>query len=553
MFNLTIEVPLRDGTILRGLHYTPDTREPAPVVFGLTPYGAERMHPGGVGLSKRGYHFVVLDSRGRGDSDGEFVAFEHEGADGHDAVEWLARQPWSTGDVVMYSGSYCGFVQWAVAATRPDGLRAIAPAASVYPGGDAPAENNVPLPYFVRWLTMVHGRRTNHRPFEDERLWFEATREQLRQGRSMRDLDLIAVGQRLPVFQKWLDHPEFDEFWAALVPSEEQYRKITIPVLTVTGQYDDGQGGALRFHAEHVAAAGDGAHDVIIGPWDHAGTRTAEPSFGGLTFAESSALDLLAVHADWYDWVLGRGERPELLADRVLYFHAGEDTWHSAPAIPQGVREVRLYPVADAPVPDRHWRGLSTVEPSAPRRIELYVDPKEAAGPERDEPSGDVLFTEARPLLEPHESVTVHLTEPLAEPLDLTGRIRLRLTLSSELPDFDLMASVYVVAGNDSVIQLGRSVFRARYRDSLREASAWPAGQEVPVRFGDFPFVSRRIPAGDRLALVLRPPHREFQVNFQAGGVASDETIKDAVAGTIRVLAGCVSLPVMPAGATGGS
>lgn len=544
MFNLTIEVPMRDGTLLRGLHYTPDTEEPAPVVFGLTPYGAERMHPGGMGFAKRGFHFVVLDSRGRGDSDGEFVPFEQEAADGHDAVEWLARQPWSTGDVVTYSGSYCGFVQWAIAATRPEGLRAIAPAASVYPGGDVPWENGVPLPYLVRWLTMVHGRRTNHRPFEDDELWFEATREQIRQGRPMRDLDLIAVGQRLPVYQKWLNHPELDEYWAGLVPSVEQYKEITIPVLTVTGQYDDDQPGALRYHAEHIAAAGDGAHDVIIGPWDHAGTRTAERSFGGLTFAESSVVDLLAVHADWYDWVLGRGKRPEVLADRVLYFHAGEDVWHTAPAIPQGSREVRLYPLPG--VRERHWRELSTVEPETPRPIELYVDPKDAAGPARDEPAKEVLYVEARPLLEPDDSVTVHVTEPLTDPLDLTGRIRLHLTLSSELPDFDLMASVYVVAEDDSVIQLGRSVLRARYRDSMVEASPWPAGQDVPVRFGDFYFVSRRIAAGDRLALVIRPPHREYQVNYQTGGPVSDETIKDAVAGTIRVVGGYLSLPVMP-------
>ena len=50
----------------------------------------------------RGYTFVWMDVRGRGDSDGEFQPYVNEGRDGFDAVEWAAAQPWSSGEVALW-------------------------------------------------------------------------------------------------------------------------------------------------------------------------------------------------------------------------------------------------------------------------------------------------------------------------------------------------------------------------------------------------------------------------------------------------------------------
>ena len=43
-------------------------------------------------------------------------------------------------------------------------------------------------------------------------------------------------------------------------------------------------------------------HYLIIGPWDHAGTRTPNPDVGGLHFGPASMLDLNKLHTDWYGW-----------------------------------------------------------------------------------------------------------------------------------------------------------------------------------------------------------------------------------------------------------
>jgi uncharacterized protein len=536
MFHLTIEVPTRQGVTLRGLHYAPDS-SPAPTVMALTPYGADRFHPHAKDFVARGFHFVSLDTRGRGDSDGRFIPFVHDAADGHDAVEWLAQQPWSGGDVVLYGGSYCGLVQWAIAGSRPAGLRAIAPTASVYPGVDVPIVGNVAEPYVVRWLSLVDGRRVNEAAFLDVSLWTGATRDAIGANRPMRDLDLLTVGKRLPTFQDWLDHPERDECWDSTVPTAQERAEITVPVLTITGQYDDDQLGALTHHDEHIAAAASDVvdrHHVVIGPWDHAGTRSEATSFGGLTFAESSVIGLRELHADWYDWVLGRGPKPEFLADRVVYFHSGEDRWRSQAHIPAGPEFLRLYPLAERS--EGHHRVLSSTEPVTTQTVELVADPRNAADDARREPDDSTRFSDPEPLRQTENPSLVYVTAPLPEPVDLSGRFQARLTLAADVPDFDILVGAYRLAEDGTTVLLGESVLRARYRSSLRHADPWPVDTPVPVEVTRFPFISLRTDPGDRLALVVRAPHRDYQPNFQTGGVVSEESIKDAVPGVIQLI-----------------
>ena len=76
---------------------------------------------------RRGYAVVVQECRGRGDSGGEWTPYVHEARDGADAIEWVARQPWSDGWVGMIGGGYAASVQWLAASQDPPALRAIVP------------------------------------------------------------------------------------------------------------------------------------------------------------------------------------------------------------------------------------------------------------------------------------------------------------------------------------------------------------------------------------------------------------------------------------------
>ena len=92
----------------------------------------------------QGYAVAGVNIRGTGCSGGQFDYFEPtEWADGKDAIEFLAAQPWSNGDVGMVGKSYPGITPLYVAATDPPHLRAIVPGSFfadlyrdvAYPGG----------------------------------------------------------------------------------------------------------------------------------------------------------------------------------------------------------------------------------------------------------------------------------------------------------------------------------------------------------------------------------------------------------------------------------
>ena len=128
-------IPLPDGVRLAADLFRPagDGRWPALVDF--LPYhkdgrgGRQDVEAVNRHFAARGYAALTVDLRGLGSSDGvnRFPFDPQEARDGHEAVEWVARQPWCDGNVGMWGVSYGGITALAVAATRPPHLRAIVP------------------------------------------------------------------------------------------------------------------------------------------------------------------------------------------------------------------------------------------------------------------------------------------------------------------------------------------------------------------------------------------------------------------------------------------
>jgi hypothetical protein len=87
----------------------------------------------GAHLMQRGYTYVMVDLRGFGGSSGCLDwAGPGEQADVKAAVEWAAKQPWSTGKVGMYGKSYDGVTGLIGTAVKPAGLAAVVSQEPVY-------------------------------------------------------------------------------------------------------------------------------------------------------------------------------------------------------------------------------------------------------------------------------------------------------------------------------------------------------------------------------------------------------------------------------------
>jgi uncharacterized protein len=91
------------------------------------------------------YVTVLASIRGTGCSSGEFDVFSWRSAlDGREVIDdWIARQPWSNGEVAIFGHSYSGLTGMMIAATQPEHLRAVSASGLfgdlyrdiVYPGG----------------------------------------------------------------------------------------------------------------------------------------------------------------------------------------------------------------------------------------------------------------------------------------------------------------------------------------------------------------------------------------------------------------------------------
>jgi uncharacterized protein len=258
----TAWIPLRDGRRLAARLFLPRSSgaTPAPVILEYIPYrrrdgtrqGDEAMHRW---FASNGFVCARVDIAGMGDSDGlvedEYVLREQD--DGLDVIDWLSRQPWSSGAVGMIGISWGGFNGLQIAARRPPALRAVISLCSVvdryhgdvhFTGGCLNEEN-------MEWGGVFFAM--NGFPPDPEIVGADRWRDMWRHR--------IEHASLAPA--DWLEHQQRDDFWKHGSVNED-WSAIEIPVLAVSG-WADGYTAAVFELVENLQAPCKG----IIGPWGH--------------------------------------------------------------------------------------------------------------------------------------------------------------------------------------------------------------------------------------------------------------------------------------------
>lgn len=521
--SLQQSIPLRDGVHLSATMWRPlDQAKPLPVVLMVTPYVSDETHNRAVKFVKGGYVYVVVDVRGRGDSEGVFWPLEDAGADGAEVVEWLARQPWCDGRVAMIGGSYRGMVQWDIVAQHPRHLAAIVPTAAVYPGFDFPNWKGFMLSYVVQWLALVSGHTAHDQLFGDSDFWSTQFVRMYKEGAPFESLAPLAQSNR-PAFEAWIWHHGDDAYWAAFNPKPQAYAGAEIPVLAITGYFDDDQPGELRHYREFVANVSDRERDqvyLLVGPWNHEGTRYPQKQLGGRSFSDDSVVDIDQLQIDWFNWVLKGGKRPGMISDRVNYYEMGDGTgrWmHARSLQAMSDRTLRFYLSSqDGPANDVFHSGRLAAEvPPAQDVDTLRIDPRAQEGlPLND---GSRFLVDQSSSFQ--KRILIYQSEPLPTPLTIAGAMKLTASLSLDTPDADLGVEVDAVLPDGRFLQLGSDLIRARFRHGMGHEELVTPGRIESYVFDGFNLTDQRLPAGSRLRLVLAPVDTPYvECNDNTGG-----------------------------------
>lgn len=531
-FNWGIKIPMRDGVHLNATIFRPKSDSPVPVIFTLTPYIADSYHARAAYFAQQGYVFALVDCRGRGNSEGVFDPFLQEAADGYDIVQWLGEQPWCDGQVTMWGGSYAGFNQWMTLKEFPSPLKTIVPAASAHAGVDFPFLKNIFYSYDIQWLTFTSGVTGNMTLFLDSDFWIGKFQEMYQDHKPFKMLDEI-VGNQSTNFQTWIQHPHPDAYWDQMTLTSEQYDQISIPILTITGHYDDDQPGAMEFYRRHMASNSDAKenHYLVIGPWDHPGTRTPNREFGGLKFGEASLVDLNQLHKEWYDWIMKSGEKPNFLEKRVAYYVMGEEKWKYADTVEAiATQRHQLYLASDGNANDVFHSGWLAEKLAKDSPPDAYTyDPLDKRPGELEKEEIKNYFTDQTLDLNLFGNGLVYHSSPFTKDTEITGWAKLTAWISLNVPDTDFRVDLVEVLSNGEAIRLASDFLRARYRESLREEKLVAPGEINLYTFDGFTFFSRRIAKGSRLRLVITCPNSIYiQKNYNSGGAVSNETDQDA-------------------------
>lgn len=528
-----IKIPMRDGVNLNGTIYKPTNTPRAPVIITLTPYIADNYHERAMYFARHGYIFVVVDSRGRGNSEGEFLPFAQEPKDTYDIIEWIANQDWSNGKIAMWGGSYGGYNQWAAIKNKSYFLMTIVPAAAAYPGIDFPFFQNIFMSYAMQWITLTSGLTGNSKVFNEQLYWISKYRDFYFKHQSFNTLDAI-VGNKSEIFHQWLAHPVPDDYWESMSPEPIDYASLDIPILTITGHYDDDQVGALTYYRKHMqygSIRGKAKHFLIIGPWDHAGTRTPVDEFGGLKFSPASVIDLNQLHKDWYDWILKNGKKPKFLTDRVVYYVAGSETWKHASSLEAISKHHRLFYLhSDGKANDVFHSGTLNENKSNREVNDTYIyNPLDTRPGENEVEEVKNYITDQHGVLNLFGNGLIYHTEPFDKEIEIAGHIRLVAWMAMDVPDTDFQVRLYEILPDGTSIFLTGDQLRARYKNSLHNAQWVKLNEISQYEFKTFQFFARRIAKGSRLRLVLKCPNTIYlEKNYNTKGVVSEASNKES-------------------------
>ena len=105
-----------------------------------------------------------------------------------------------------------------------------------------------------------------------------------------------------------------------------------------------------------------------------------------------------------------------------------------------------------------------------------------------DQRGGPHIWNLPEPLpLSARNDVLVFQTAPLAEDVEVTGELEVKLWVSSTAPDTDFTAKLVDVHPRGFDMNITDGILRCRFRDSLKEEKLMTPGQVYPVTIRMYP------------------------------------------------------------------
>ena len=519
--NSEVQIPTRHGTTISAVVIRPNTLErPLPT---LLEFRLDDLQSYAKDCAAHGFVGVVANVRGTENSNA-FVPFELEGEDARAAIDWIAKQPWSDGRVGIYGEGYGGYMAWAAAKGRPPALKAIATSVSMAPGVNMPMEGNIFKNWSYGWSLEMASSAPSTEGDDDMAKWRALDEKWYRSGRRYRDMGRI-YAKHNPIFIRWLNHPSYDRFWQRLVPYRQQFARIDIPVLTMTGYFAASEPGDLYFFTQHHRYNPHADDKLLIGPYDDAMMqRGLSTNIHGYQVDAAALVDYRELRIQWFEHVFKGAATPALVANNVNYQTMGGNSWQHADSLDaMAGKPLRFY--LDAVAGEANHRLALAQRKKGNDAFVLQtvslIDRKDSAWT----PSADFISKSLAPR---HGAIFV--SNPLTKATEFNGLFSGRLDFTVNKMDVDMSVTLYELLPTGDYVRLFSPTyeFRASYTRDRTRRHLLKAGERQELVFKSERMTSRQLQPGSRLVMVLginKRPDRE--INYGTGGDVSEESIAD--------------------------
>jgi uncharacterized protein len=470
-----VMIPMRDGTKLSAYLYFPKGNGPWPVLYeqryaDLRGAGTRKAN---ARLAEAGYVVAAENFRGTHLSEGTWVGYRALGwgelQDGYDTVEWLAKQPWSTGKIGTFGSSQAGYAQNFLAITRPPHLAAqymIDTGLSLYQEG-----------YRIGGIT---------RPDR-----FKQMDGVCRVPQHNRDL-----------MAEWFSHPTYDDYWKQ-EDCSLHFDKMNVPCFTIGSWYDFMCQGSVESFIGRQHRAGPnsrGRQQLLIGPWLHGGyTGKNSNKVSQMTYPENAKFDAEKHLIRWMDHYLKGIDNGVEREPTVRYYVMGAVGEEGAPG--NEWRTAADWPLKSTATP-YYLHAAGVLNRESPQNEQgatgFLADPlKPNEIPGRGFPGA----ADARDF-EKQSEVRTFTTEPLEQPVEWTGKVKAELYVSSSARDTDFIVRVSDVYPDGRSILIVDYIRRARYREGFDKEVPLEPGKVTKVAF-DVGWMSQIFNKGHRIRVTI--------------------------------------------------
>ncbi len=452
-------VPMSDGVTLAADLYLPaDARKKDrfPIILEYLPYrkdeGRGHRFPLYSYFVKHGYIVARVDIRGTGRSTGKLVDGEYseqEQLDGLQVIDWLSRQPFSSGKVAVMGISWGGFNALHLAMRRPPALKTIISLMST----DDIYQDDV---HFMDGILHVDA--------------YEIGQDlaNILPGAPDYKIDEAYFRDRFdtePWLLKYKRQQTDGPFWDRASLNTD-YSRIDVPIFAIGGWYD-----GYRDFIPRILEHADVPVKALLGPWNHTWPNWASPE-PAIEWRESAVR--------WLDHWL-KGVNTGILEEpAVTYYQRG---WHAPggdlPEIPGSWRTAQAWPA-----------GRDTV---------LYLNPEQRLG---DRPAALSNTLQYKPTVGVEASGSVmwwgdwapdqraadvysliYDSRPLSDSLEIVGFPRVALRASSTAPAAHFIVRLSDVAPDGRVTQITGAGFNATHLYSAEQPQALVPGKmyDIPI------------------------------------------------------------------------